>query len=94
MVDYVSILMPEINGAKLAIQAVFAVLINVFGIVLAYAWFNRAHKFDSKAFEKWNRDFGGSVSDYKNWNKQNSSYSRRSPGRRYYSRNYRRRGRW
>lgn len=94
MVDYVSILMPEINGAKLAIQAVFAVLINVFGIFLAYAWFNRAHKFDSKAFEKWNRDFGGSVSDYKNWNKQNSNYSRRSSGRRYYSRNYRRRGRW
>lgn len=93
--DYVSILIPEINGVKVAILGVFALLINIFSILLAYAWFNRFQKPDSAAYKKWQRDFGGgSIRDYNDWNKVNNSYSKPRSRRRYNNRNYRRRGRW
>ena len=95
--DYTSIF-PEINAVKLAILGVFALLINIFSVLLAYSWFSRFQKPDSKEYRKWRDDFGGgkgSIGEYNSWKKQNDSYSNRRPYRnRSYRNNYRRRGRW
>ena len=94
--DYASIFLPEIDGVRLAILGVFALLINIFSVLLAYSWFSRFQKPDAKEYRKWRDDFGGgSIGDYSSWKKQNDSYSNRSYRRRSYrNRNYRRRGRW
>ncbi|MGB2784564.1 hypothetical protein [Psychrobacter sp.] len=95
--DYLSLL-PEINAVKVAILSVIVILINIFSVLLAYSWFNRFQRPDTKEYRKWRDDFGGgSIGDYNSWKRQNNSYSKRSSGRRYNNRRYynnRRRGRW
>lgn len=93
--DYLSLL-PEINSVKVAILSVIAIFINIFSVLLAYSWFNRFQRPDTKEYRKWRDDFGGgSIAQYNSWKKQNDSYSNRSYRRRSYrNRNYRRRGRW